>query len=91
MKDFTKDFMWCVGMAVSCLLIMLVLANLISCSPGWSVAGCEITSCNDCEVTIAIMDQDSIIHRYHHMDRREDRYCYVHSLYENVKKKADNE
>lgn len=91
MNDFNKDFMWCVGMAMSCLLIMLVLANLISCSPGWSVAGWEITPGDSSEVTLTIMDQDNVQHRYHTMDRREVRYCYEHLAYENVKIKEEDE
>ena len=89
MKDFTKDLLWCIGMALSCLLILLVLANLISCSPGWSVAGWEISPSDSSEQFLTIMDQDSVRHNYHLMDRRSQRYCYTHLVYEYVRKAED--
>ena len=89
MSDFKKDFMWCVGMALSCLLILLVISSFISCSPGWSISGWEITPGDSSEVFLTIMDQDSIEHKYHPLDIKENRYCYLHLQHEFVRKAND--
>ena len=68
------------------IFLLNIFANL-NCSPGWSVAGHELTPSDTTENTvyIEIIAHDSTNHWYADKVRHGDNWCFLHDQWEDVR------
>ena len=69
------------------MIFLFGILMLISCSPGWSVAGYEISPSDTTHNTvfIEIVSHDSTIHWYAGSLFHGENYCVLHNRWEEVR------